>query len=143
MGYLSVDPTKVSVSIAGVPIKGFADGDMISCDYDDDWVVIHSGSQGEYAAIGNPSRKCTITIRLAAYGVSNAALTALSLAPMTGVPLAATDKSTNGDLFTTPAMFLAKPATWVKSGDAVMNEWTFKAGESVMAHTGAKEVDFS
>ena len=143
MGYLRVDPTKVSVNLGGVPLRGFADGDMIVIDYDDDWVDVHSGTQGEYAFVLKPGRKGTITIRLAAYSAANAPLTVFSKAPATALPFFTGDKSSTADFFTTPAAMLSKMPTYTKSGDAVMNEWVYKFGSGEMAHTGAKEVDFS
>jgi hypothetical protein len=138
-----MDPKKVNLNIAGVDMKGLGDGAMVMAEFDDDWVEVHSGTQGEYAFILKPGRVGTLTIRLSNWSPSNLALSVLAQTNNVAVPFIGTDKSTNSDVFTTPAMMLKTMPAWTKEDVATINEWVYTFGEMVIVHSGAKEVDFS
>ena len=134
------DPTKVSVVIGagvGATIRGFADGSMISADYDNDENMKHIGTDGQGRHIESADKSGTITIRLADYSPSNATLTALHLSKVP-FPITVTDKTSNADLFFADSCKVKKRPPLEKSNEAIMNEWVFNFIRAEIIHSGAK-----
>ena len=130
------DPLKVSVIAGTSAIRGFADGEMINVEYTNDENTVHVGTDGQGRFIKSSDRSGTITVRLADYSTSNAALTTLHVAD-NPFPVVVTDKSSLADVFFTDSAKVQKRPALVKGNEAVMNEWviTFIRGE--ITHTGA------
>lgn len=138
MGKVVYDPTKVNINIGGVDIEGWADGDICTAEYDEDEVEVHSGTGGEYRFIINKVKKGVFNVRVADYGVANAAMTIIRNAGVP-VPITVTDKSSNGDLFFTPEAMVGKMPVFAKGNEAKMNEWPFKFGKADIVLSGAAE----
>lgn len=133
------DPAKVSVVVGVATMRGFADGSMISAEYENDENTKHIGTDGQGRHIKSSDRSGQITIRLADYSVSNAALTALHVADVP-FPIVVTDKSSNADVFFADSCKVAKRPPIEKSNEAVMNEWIFNFIRGEITHTGAAQV---
>jgi hypothetical protein len=133
------DPTKVSVSVNGVGITGFADGDMFIAEFATNKTSTHIGTGGEGRFILSKDASGTCTIRLADYSNANAALSIIDTA---GVPVAltCTDKTSNADLFFTEAAMVQKVPNLQKGNEAKMNEWVFEFIRANIVHSGAAEI---
>jgi len=133
------DPTKVSVVMGGVPLRGFADGDMVSIEYTNDQRSVHVGTQGEGRHIKSNDLSGTATVRLADYSPSNDALMLIHRAD-TPLPLVVTDKSTNAGLFFAASAMVQRVPNMVKGSEASMNEWVLEFVKGEINHSGAKDV---
>jgi hypothetical protein len=133
------DPTKVNVSVNGVPITGFADGDMFIASFKTNSVTTHVGTGGEYRFTVSKDKSCLATIRVSDYSDANAPL---SLIDTVGVPVAltCTDKTSNGDLFFTEGAMVQKVPDLLKGAESKMNEWVFEVGRGSIVHAGAKDI---
>lgn len=132
------DPTKVSTIVGGVPISGWADGDMVIAEYDADHTTKHIGTGGEGRLIASKDRSGKCTVRVSDYSAVN---TALSLIDAVGlpVPIIVTDKTSVGDLFFTSQAKLIKTPPLKKGAEAAMNEWVFQFVSGNIVHSGASD----
>lgn len=71
------DPTKVIVTIGGVIVSGFGDGDAITARYDEDRYTKYTGADGEVSRSKNASRAGSIEVVLAQTSKANDELSAL------------------------------------------------------------------
>lgn len=74
------DPKKVSVIVGSQPVAGFADGEFVTCERNEDGFTLLTGADGESTRAKNANRSGKITIRLLASSASNDYLSALQLA---------------------------------------------------------------
>jgi len=70
---MSVNTTKFSFSWGGIAARGFADGDAVSFEFDNDSSTSYSGVKGEGNVVVGVDRRATITVRLQGDSVSVAA----------------------------------------------------------------------
>lgn len=77
MAVKEYDPTKIAVVFAGIPIKGFADGEMLTVEYDTDTFSDVAGTDGEVARARSSDYRGTITFKLLMTSATNARLSAL------------------------------------------------------------------
>lgn len=78
--YKEYHPSQVVMSIAGIPIVGTADGDMVTVEYEGDAFEDEAGTDGETVRSVNMDRRATVTFRLMQTSSSNPALDALHAA---------------------------------------------------------------
>lgn len=64
-------PGKVVVSIAGVPLSGFADGSMVKVERNEDLITEDIGGDGEVAVVISANKSGTFTVSLQATSASN------------------------------------------------------------------------
>lgn len=133
------DPTKVSVVMGGIPLRGFADGDMITIEYTNDQRSVHVGTQGEGRHVKSNDLSGAATVRLADYSPSNDALMLIHRGDIP-LPLVVTDKTTNAGLFFAASAMVQKVPAMVKSNEASMNEWVLEFVKGEINHSGAKDV---
>lgn len=133
------DPLKVSISVNGVPITGWADGDVFTADFATNKTSTHIGTGGEGRFLISKDASGICTIRIADYSLANAGL---SVIDSVGVPVAitCTDKSSVGDLFFTEAAMVQKVPPLEKGNEAKMKEWVFEFIRANIVHTGAAEI---
>lgn len=74
------NPAEVFVSYAGFTLQGFADGEMITVDRNDDAFKLYIGSDGEGARSKSNNKSAVITVRLMQTSDSNDIITALAKA---------------------------------------------------------------
>lgn len=137
MAFYQYDPKKVSVSVGGVPVRGFADGDMVTVEFTSDKRSIHVGTDGNARHIRSVDETGTCTIRLASYSPSNAALFTLDKADEP-YPIAVTDKSSNADLFFAESCALRKIPNMVKGAEETPLEWIYQFTRGEIVHSGAE-----
>jgi hypothetical protein len=121
-------PKRVAVSVAGIPVTGFADGTFISADYTNDAFTIVTGADGESTFVENADQSGTIEITLKESSDSNdvfSALHATDRADLNGiVPIFI--KDTNGrDTFLAAEARIMKQATGEKGNDLSDRTWVF------------------
>lgn len=71
------DPSKVIVTIGGVIVSGFGDGDFITAKYDEDRYKKYSGADGEVSRSKTASRAGSVEVVLAQTSKANDELSAL------------------------------------------------------------------
>lgn len=139
MAKKTYDPLKVTVTINGVPLNGWADGDMVMVEYDADQTTKHIGTGGEGRFVKSNDVSGVCTFRLADYSDSNAVLTLIRNVDIE-VPITITDKTSNADLFFTTGAKLQKTPAFGKGNEAKMNEWPFIFLKGTIDHTGAADL---
>lgn len=128
---------KVVVTVGGVIVTGFTDGDFITAKYDEDRYMSKAGADGEVGRSKNASRMGTIEVVLSSSSFANDELSALfNLGQIGGidnpVPIGVADLSgrdvatcSNGWIKTTPDMVKGKEIsdrTWVfQAADLTLN----------------------
>lgn len=128
---------KVIISVGGVAISGFTDGDFVTVKYDEDRYVKKAGADGEVGRSKNASRAGTVEIVLSGTSSANDELSALfNLAQIGGIdppiPIAVADLSgrslavaSNAWIKTVPDLIFGKNITdrkWVfDAADLVIN----------------------
>ena len=132
------DPTKTSTIIGTVAARGFADGNMIEVEFDEDKRTKHIGTDGEGRHIKSANESGTITIRLADYSPTNAVITALDLVDVP-FPITVIDKTSNGALFFAASCAVVKLPNFVRGKEASENEWKFQFIKGQVIHSGGKD----
>lgn len=128
---------KVIITIGGVTISGFTDGDFVTVKYDEDRYTKKAGADGEVGRSKNASRAGTVEVVLSGTSAANDELSALfNLAQIGGidppVPIAVADLSgrslaaaSNAWIKTVPDLVFGKDITdrsWVfDTADLVIN----------------------
>jgi len=136
--YAQYDPSKVSVILGVAPVRGFADGEMVTVEYSEDKRSVHIGTDGRGRHIKSKNRSGTVTVRLADYSPSNATITTLDLVDEP-FPITIIDKRSNGDLFFASSCALKKIPNLAKGDSPAMNEYVFNFVSGTVTHMGAKE----
>lgn len=108
--FTSYDPKLVAVIVGGVPIQGFADGDMISVEFQEDSWEHLAGADGEEMRVRKNDARAEMTITLLQSSESNTWLAGLQLADE------ATGKAAFPVLFkdNNGATLMAAESAWVK-----------------------------
>jgi len=81
---MSVNTTKFSFSWGGVAARGFADGDAVSAEFDNDSSTNYSGVKGEGSTVVGIDRRATITVRVQGDSSTVAAYEGLNKAAQIG-----------------------------------------------------------
>lgn len=71
------DPNRVKVILAGIPLSGYADGDMVEIEYVSDQFADVQGTDGETSRSKTNDLRATVTINLMQTSPSNDLLSAL------------------------------------------------------------------
>jgi len=74
MSLKTYDPTAVKVIVNAIPMSGFADGDMVSVEFNEDAWTFHRGTDGDTSRIYMAQEGGMVTIRLASTSPMNAVL---------------------------------------------------------------------
>lgn len=137
----SYDPSQVIVSIGGVTLSGFSDGDAIIARRSEDAYSMRAGNDGGVGRARNPNMSGEFEFKLLQTSAVNAALSAL----------VATDDLTNQGLPTFPisifdgsgASLAVASACWIKTvpemtfGKEVGERtWVFSAADLRLFHGG-------
>ncbi len=84
------DPKEVSVIIGSQPLGGFADGDFVTVERNEDGWSLLVGADGETTRAKNANKAGKITVRLLASSASNDYLSELQIADELSIYAAAT-----------------------------------------------------
>jgi len=132
------DPAKVIVLVGGVRMRAFADGSMVTIARNEDNRSMHTGTDGEFRHIKSRNNSGTVTLMLADYSPSNAAVQALDDADVP-FPISVIDKASNGDLFNTTSAMVQREPDNEKAKESVDREWVFQYGKGTKKLGGAIE----
>lgn len=131
---------KVTVTVGGVIVSGFADGDFVSAEYDEDRVFPKSGADGEFGIATNPSRMGKIAITVSATSAANDELSALANLANFGsfsapIPILIADLS-GRTVITATKCWLQKAPTVALGKEIGDREWQFGAGDLLLSVGG-------
>ena len=137
----SYDPSQVVVTIGGVLVTGWSDGDAIVAERDEDAYSKRVGNDGGVARARNPNMSGSFNFKLLQTSAANAALSSL----------VATDDLTNQGLPSFPitvvdgsgASLVTATECWIRKVPAATfgrevseREWIFDAADMVIFHGG-------
>jgi len=131
---------KVIVTVGGVIVSGFTDGDFITVKYDEDRYMAKSGADGEVGRSKNASRLGTIDIVLSSTSQANDELSALfNLAQIGGydnpVPFGVADLS--GRSFAGASKSWIKTAPDLSFGKEITERtWVLQAADLTISYGG-------
>lgn len=132
-------PSKVGIVINGVPITGWADGDILSIEPIADQHSLHVGTGGEFGVVGSEDGSFRAVFRVMDYSRVNPVFELIKNARV-AVAIAVGDKSSAGTFFATDSAYLQKAPPLVKGAEAKVNEWPFICGRGTSYHGGGKEI---
>lgn len=139
MAVKTYDFKKVIVTVAGIPIFGFIDGDAVAvAKAEDEWSMV-AGNDGEVTRVKRNHPEGTITLRLQSSSASNSVLDGLRSADdLTGLAMV---PILIKDLFGTTLVF-AEQCWCMKSPDISFardtspREWVYQCGDLKMTQGG-------
>lgn len=114
--FTTYDPKNVAIIVGGIPIGGFADGDMVSIEFSEDSWEHMAGADGEEMRVRKNDSRAEMTITLLQSSESNSWLAGLQTA----------DELTNNAAF--PVLFkdnngqtlLAAESAWIKKTPTIV-----------------------
>lgn len=133
------DFNRVKVSVNGVPISGFIDGDAVSIEFDEDEWSKNVGADGQVARVRQNQPGGTITIRLQPTSDSNAILDGFNKADLltdfAPVSILVVDTLGGSSFFADAAWVQRDPgATYGREpGD---KEWIYDCAKIIARHAG-------
>lgn len=139
MAVKTYDFKKVILTIAGIPIFGFIDGDAIVVAKSDDEWGMSTGNDGEVTRVKRNQPSGRITIRLASSSASNSVLDGLRQADdLTGlgmVPILIKDLF-GVDLVFAGQCWCVKAPDMTFARDSGQREWVYDCGDLKMTQGG-------
>ena len=133
------DPKLVTVLIAGVPITGFADGELVTVEKNEDEWGYHVGADGEVTRVRQRQPMYTVTVRLAGSSLSNAILDAfrrLDLQTSYSPVSVSIIDALGGQSFFAREAWCAKDPGWSPGRDLGEPEWVYHCADGEMVHRG-------
>lgn len=129
---------QVIITVGGVILSGWADGDFITAKYDEDRYSTMIGADGEIARSKTASRAGTIEIVLAHTSLANTELSALFNLSLIGgidgpIPVGVADLSGRG-LITASKCWIKTAPDWVRGKEVGENTWTLQAADLSMTY---------
>ena len=133
---MSVNTSKFSFSWGGVAARGFADGDAVSIDFDNDSSTSYSGVKGEGATVVGIDRRATMTVRIQGDSQTLPAYLALNKAAQVGelenIPFIYKRKSGKNTTVYNGTAALSKQPSSVSNRDMPEIELVFKSSDTEM-----------
>lgn len=128
MSVKTYDPKQVQLIIGGAPIGGFADGEFISVERDEDTFTKVAGADGEVSRSKSNNKMGELTVTLLQTSASNAILSAFMLADELSnsgvIPIFIKDALGTTTLFSAEG-WVKKPPTVSYDKELTDREWTF------------------
>lgn len=130
----SYDPSQVTVIVGGVILSGFADGDFITCEREEDNFFKRVGGDGQVGRARNANKSGSFTFTLMATSPANEQLSALLAVDdlvndgLLVFPIAVYDGS-GKDLAVATQCWLKKLPNLVKGKEVGDREWIFDAAD--------------
>lgn len=134
MAVKTYNPAEISVVIGGQPMRGFADGDFVAVERNEDSWTLLVGADGESTRSKNSNRSGRITLTLLASSSSNDFLSQLALTDDT------TGRGTFGlmvkdnfgtSLYTAATAWIVKQPARSFAKEAGTQEWIFETDELI------------
>ena len=146
MSLRTIDPKKVIITIGGVPMTGYADGEFVSIERSSDAFEKATGADGITSRVKLNDSSGEMTLTLAQTSPSNDVLTAFAVADdLTGsgvVPVSVTDLS--GRTVVASALGWIKKLPTVSFDKSVGNrEWKLDLADLVMFVGGNTDFSFA
>lgn len=132
MSAQTVNPKQVIITLGGVPITGYADGEFVNITRENDSFNKSAGADGQVTRVASGDRSGTVVLTLAQSSLSNDYLSGLIIQDEATndaiVPLAIKDLSGNTVVFAEHA-WVRKPtdAAWGK--DVQTREWNIDCAD--------------
>lgn len=131
---------KVVVTVGGVIISGFGDGDFVTAAYDEDRFMKYVGADGEVGRSKNASKAGTIEIVLSQTSKANDELNAIfGLSSMAGIdlaiPVAVADLSGRSLCFASKAWLKTSPEM-IYGKEIGDRTWVLDAADMSFSHGG-------
>jgi len=128
MAVKTYDPKQVQLIIGGAPIGGFADGEFISVERDEDTFTKVAGADGEVSRSKSNNKMGELTVTLLQTSASNAILSAFMLADELSnsgvIPIFIKDSLGTTTLFSAEG-WVKKPPAVSYDKELTDREWTF------------------
>lgn len=131
------DPDQVLITVAGIPMTGFADGEFCRIEYDNDAFADVVGTDGEVTRMKSNDGRATVTIKLMQSSPVNALLSVLHTSDRNapgGVGVGAFSlqdlaNPTGGTLLVGEKCWIAKPpdSSWDRT--ATEREWKIRVAK--------------
>jgi hypothetical protein len=139
--YKQYDPDQIVMSIAGVPIVGTAEGDMVTVEYETDAFLDVAGTDGETVRSKSLDRRATVIFRLMQTSSSNPALDALHAADYNapngaGVGTLVIQDLQGNTLLRSEKAWIAAPPAVAFGATAGPREWKIRCAKLVGSHGG-------
>lgn len=136
MALTQYSPDKVAVILGNTAAQGFADGEFVTVEFNEDENMVQVSTDGTGRHIVKLDRSGTVTLRLMDFSPTNNAIRTLRTA---GVPFAIqiVDKSTTDGMFFADSCKLKKQPNFVKGQEGVVNEYVFDFTSGEVQHSGA------
>jgi hypothetical protein len=132
MALKSYDPKQVAVIIGTRPISGFADGEFVSVERNNDAWTYTTGADGEGTRVKSNDRSGRVTLTLAQTAVDNAYISELAIADeLAGggtIPVTIRDKSGN-DIHATETAWVVKMPVANYDKATTNREWIFETND--------------
>jgi len=133
------DPKQVSQTAAGSIIEGFAEGEMISVDRNEDSANLSIGSKGEGTRAVTNNRSGRVTLTLQQTSPSNGVLDAQRIAmelTSGGIFTFFGKDNLSGDTWEGTTAWIVKPATMGFSNETSNREWIMETDDLILAVLG-------
>jgi hypothetical protein len=132
------DPQTVIITVGGVIVSGFTDGDFVTAEYDEDRYMVKSGADGEVGRAKNASRMGTITVTLMSSSLANHELSAIFNLEMLGgldlvIPIGIADLSGTSAVAASKC-WIKKAPPFTRGKEVSECEWEFSAADLVISH---------
>jgi hypothetical protein len=132
------DPQQVIITVGGVIVSGFGDGDFITVSYDEERYNSKAGADGEVARAKNANRMGTFEMTLSATSAANAELSALFNLEMLGgfdvvLPVAVADLSGTSGAFASKCWIKQAPE-FTRGKDVADAVWQIAASDLTISY---------
>jgi hypothetical protein len=139
MALKSFDMRKTPVTVQGLPLSGFASGDAVTAEFNEDLWTHEVGADGEVTRVYQGKKDATITIRLGMGSSANTTLSNLArtdeLTGFTPVKIAIFDMLI-GDIIFGNQCWLMKDPGRTFGQDATAKEWVYTVADLRITHGG-------
>lgn len=133
------DLTRCIVTVNGLPVGGFNDGDAVTVALNEDAFKLHVGADGEATRSKTNNRSGKITFNLRQLGITNTAFEAARKLDEYGnlgqVAIYIKDLNSGSEAFA-PAAWVMKAPDMKFAMEQQQREWVFESGRIEMTHVG-------
>lgn len=135
------DPDQVSVSLSGIPISGYADGEFVRIEKESDAFTDVVGTDGEVSRSKTRDDRGTVTFILMQTSDSNILLSALhqldkNAAGGAGIGALLVRDAQGTSLYTASECWISKEPDVSFDREPTSREWTLRAAKLVSVHGG-------
>jgi len=143
---VSYDPKRVAVSLAGLDLDGFDEGEFITVERDADDFTDHVGADGEVTRVQNNDGRCTVTLKLTQGSKGNTLLSQLRArdrATPGGAGVGVfrlTDGSSGVELVHGDKAWIMKVTPIKRGAEATGTEWKIRIANGELDPSGSEAI---